>query len=72
MSPKDKIEKLDRAGVVYKINCSDCPSTYVGESERILQDRYKKHQKGKTVVAAHLAENKHSFSEAEGDESGVG
>ena len=34
--PKDKVEKQKKAGVVYKIPCSQCEKVYIGETVRQL------------------------------------
>ena len=34
VSPKDKDDTMDQAGVVYHIQCGNCPAEYVGESAR--------------------------------------
>ena len=54
--------------VVYRINCPDCNSVYVGETSRRLTDRFKEHlmksfggQKG--VIYQHCSENNHNFPE---------
>ena len=42
---KDRRNNLEKAGVVYKIECKDCESNYVGETGRCLQDRINEHKK---------------------------
>ena len=34
--PRDKVEKQKKAGVVYKIQCSQCEKVYIGETGRQL------------------------------------
>ena len=41
---KDKDESEDRPGAVYKITCSDCQATYIGETGRNLTTRLNKHK----------------------------
>ena len=41
---KDKPE--DRPGAVYKIHCSDCQATYIGETGRNLTTRLTEHKRG--------------------------
>ena len=43
-SLKDKINKFDRCGVVYKIPCLDCTGVYIGETGRSFKTRRKEHQ----------------------------
>ena len=43
--PKDKIPTVRRKEVVYKINCSNCKFSYIGQTERALQTRIKEHQR---------------------------
>jgi len=40
---KDKPE--DRPGAVYKIHCSDCQATYIGETGRNLTTRLTEHKR---------------------------
>jgi len=42
---KDKVDKNEKTGVVYKFNCNSCDSCYVGETKRKLLDRIKEHKK---------------------------
>ena len=60
--PKDKVEKLDRTGVVYHIKCPCCDSNYVGETERNVKKRLKEHQRSSSPVGHHMEFNTHSFS----------
>ena len=39
--PKDEVEKQKKAGVVYKIPCSQCEKVYIGETGRQLGTRIK-------------------------------
>lgn len=64
---KDKRDKLENSGV-YQVNCSNCPSYYIGQTGRSFKTRIKEHftnwvnDKGElSNVASHLLENKHSF-----------
>ena len=41
---KDRLDKGDIANVVYKIDCKDCDSTYVGMTSRPLKKRQYEHQ----------------------------
>ena len=41
---KDKIKKEDQHSVVYKIECKDCNANYIGETQRTLAKRLKKHK----------------------------
>ncbi|KAL9961859.1 hypothetical protein ACROYT_G030890 [Oculina patagonica] len=43
--PKDRIEKEDTRGIVYKIKCNDCDCVYVGQTSRALKTRMKEHAK---------------------------
>ena len=44
-SVKDKDEPEDRSGAVYKNKCSDCQSTYIGETGRNLTTRLNEHKR---------------------------
>ena len=61
---KDKLPIETRSGVVYRIPCSSCDRSYIGETIRRLGDRVKEHKKAcvrcETVVSA-IAE--HAWNE---------
>ena len=43
--PKDKIQKEDKCGVVYRVPCKNCDKVYIGETGRKLGTRIGEHQK---------------------------
>lgn len=42
---KDKSTTKGHTNVVYKIDCQECDSSYVGQTKRRLEVRVKEHQK---------------------------
>ena len=64
---KDKLDKLDRSNVVYKINCRDCESNYIGQSLRKLSFRLNEHRSyvekncQKSVIAKHANSMNHKI-----------
>ena len=56
---KDKDEPRNRQGAVYKINCSDCHASYIGETGRNLATRLTEHKRAtrKGDVNNHIAEH---------------
>ena len=56
---KDKDEPRNRQGAVYKINCSDCHASYIGETGRNLTTRLTEHKRAtrKGDVNNHIAEH---------------
>ncbi|PFX24224.1 hypothetical protein AWC38_SpisGene11181 [Stylophora pistillata] len=42
---KDKDEPRNRQGTIYKINCSDCQASYIGETGRNLTTRLTEHRR---------------------------
>ena len=62
---KDLIPKMNRSMVIYKINCHDCDSFYIGETKRHLITRIDEHRtdKGKgdykSSVYDHSVVHKH-------------
>jgi predicted GIY-YIG superfamily endonuclease len=68
---KTKISAADRAGVVYKIDCSDCDQSYVGETSKKLSTRVGQHQNDyknrmtpgpKTALINHTLDTNHKFN----------
>ena len=66
---KDKIKPLKNNNLVYKINCSECPISYVGETKQRLEKRIDQHQAAvrrgdanHSGMSEHCVENLHSFS----------
>ena len=69
---KDPIHLRDKSGV-YKLECVDCPATYIGQSGRKLRIRVAEHMNAvrknrpnDSAFAAHLLETGHSFDELSG------
>jgi GIY-YIG catalytic domain len=67
---KQKIEPLDRSGVVYKIDCLECDASYIGETSKKLKKRIQQHKNdvvnkdkpgNKTALVNHILEKKHKF-----------
>ena len=56
---KDKDEQRNRQGAVYKINCSDCHASYIGETGRNLTTRLTEHKRAtrKGDVNNHIAKH---------------
>ena len=61
VSPKDKSNKEDIAGVVYYIPCIDekCSEFYIGETERRLKTRFQEHHRPSSVSTSEVAEHIH-------------
>ena len=64
---KDKVPPDEKCGV-YKLQCDDCPFTYIGQTGRPLKSRLKEHayavtsrQPKNSNFAAHLLASRHSF-----------
>ena len=54
---KDRVNKMDQTNAVYKFSCSQCFSSYVGESKRALKIRVNEHANcynKKSVVSQHI------------------
>ena len=59
---KDRTFKREKNNVVYKVNCSQCGYSYVGQSKRSFDIRKGEHQKQKgSVVYQHINDNRHQF-----------
>ena len=62
---KDKSNKWDTTGVVYKIGCLDCNASYVGQTKRSLKERIKEHKNNKnteSVISLHMNKFSHNFN----------
>ncbi len=60
VAPKDPTPPLDKSGVVYKVQCKECPSVYVGETGRPLRSRISEHQRDSSPVGHYAKFNKHN------------
>ena len=70
---KDQVDKLDRSGLVYRIDCKDCECCYVGQTKQYFKTRLKQHendcknkrqnnlQQDVTALASHARSSGHSF-----------
>ena len=47
---KDPVAPEEKAGVVYRVPCGDCPATYVGQTGRTLMHRLKEHKRALTTA----------------------
>ena len=47
---KDPVPPEEKAGVVYRVPCGDCPTTYVGQTGRTLMHRLKEHKRALTTA----------------------
>ena len=63
--PKDKVPTLEQSGVVYQMQCADCPASYVGETERNLRKRVNEHHRSSSPVGHHLDFNTHKLADPE-------
>ena len=56
---KEKDEPYNRHGAVYKINCSDCQASYIGDTGRNLKTRLTEHKRATRNgdVNNHIAEH---------------
>ena len=64
--PKDGIPDDDKSSIVYKINCHDCDTSYVGETRRALKTRVSEHRRAMekrdfsaSALAQHAWEHDH-------------
>ena len=56
--PKDRTPDHKKCGVVYEIQCPECPAQYVSETARTLETRMKDHLKQKSPQTA-VGEHEH-------------
>src|SRR5436190_22438206 len=67
-SKKPVTDKCNKTGI-YKINCADCESAYIGQTGRSFKIRHKEHipdarvEKQKSAFAQHLIDHKHSMND---------
>ena len=61
--PKDKVENLDKCGVVYHLECHSCPQVYIGETGRKLSIREKEHREETDKVTSRRKTRSTSISE---------
>ena len=65
---KDKLNDFEKSGIVYKIDCKDCTSTYIGQSSRQLIRRVKEHErdvknkKSSSAIYNHVKETGHKIN----------
>ncbi|WP_165349280.1 GIY-YIG nuclease family protein, partial [Enterobacter cloacae complex sp. 4DZ1-17B1] len=67
----DDIDILKKSNIIYKINCSECTATYVGQTKRYLKKRIYEHTNnwkreiGHIALTSHMLNTGHSFKFAE-------
>lgn len=66
---KDYLNNLRQTQLVYKINCSNCDATYIGQTKRHLLTRIKEHQSdikkhdsNHSVISKHRLSHQHEFN----------
>ena len=66
---KDKIPISQEQGVVYKVNCKNCDSCYIGQTKRSVETRMKEHESNirstsnkLSVISEHRIRNNHDFN----------
>lgn len=65
---KDKDPPLKQSEVVYRIPCSGCDKSYIGQTSRVLKDRITQHKsdcrlkKQTCALAQHSTETEHEFN----------
>jgi hypothetical protein len=57
---KETVSTSDQSNIVYKINCSQCPKSYIGETGRHLKTRIKEHERATVVKDANYATYTHT------------
>lgn len=67
-SQKDKLFTLFRSDIVYKIECSNCKASYVGQIGRLLKTRIDEHRNHinrnsnqRSVITEHRVNSGHDF-----------
>jgi len=66
---KDKIPISQEQGVVYKVNCKNCDSCYIGQTKRSVETRMKEHESNirstsnkRSVISEHRIRYNHNFN----------
>ena len=65
--PKDKLDHDRTTCIVYKIQCRDCATVYIGETSRSLKTRIKEHNHAiakldrNSLLAQHYLQTKHNI-----------
>lgn len=62
---KDNIDKKFLSNVVYKMECTECQSQYIGQTRQHLFARFQQHRNGKedhSALSQHLHEEGHTIS----------
>ena len=64
VKPKDKQEKKDKCGTIYKVSCGSCDHFCIGETPRGLGKRFIEHSSSdkQSAVLEHLQASGHSLS----------
>ena len=63
--PKDKTPDAQKCGLVYQVECPECPLTYIGETGRMLATRMKDHLNFRnplTAAGEHCAHEHHKIT----------
>lgn len=65
---KDALDNYLNGNVIYKINCSSCDMSYVGQTNRKLRTRISEHQRDfhlaydrQSVVSKHRSDSRHDY-----------
>ena len=70
VTPKDKDSKAKTQNIVYNIICGEesCTHQYIGETGRILEERFKEHTKtAQSAINQHASNTGHPIPELEDD-----
>jgi len=66
---KDSLDPMHESGVIYKIDCSNCDASYVGQTKRQLRTRIKEHKSDiykksgpPSVISLHRLDFQHEFN----------
>jgi hypothetical protein len=63
VNPKDPVPEEKQCGIIYKFECKECHSTYIGETARAFKTRAKEHCSIKrstpTAIAEHAINSRH-------------